>query len=82
LGLERAGAISPAIRAVAIPLGEAAAGGRPKNPDLQRLETYIVISMPNRISIACGVSHFMMNLLELVPFDVPTEGAAVESATS
>jgi hypothetical protein len=25
----------------------------------QRLATYMVISMPNRNSVACGVSHFM-----------------------
>src|ERR1700691_4004591 len=25
----------------------------------QRLSTYMVISMPNRNSVACGVSHFM-----------------------
>lgn len=30
---------------------------------LQRLAMYIVISMPNRKSIACGVSHFMTLLL-------------------
>ena len=29
----------------------------------QRLAMYIVISMPNRNSIACGVSHFMADLL-------------------
>ena len=28
----------------------------------QRLDTYIVISMPNRNSTACGVSHVMTNL--------------------
>ncbi len=28
----------------------------------QRLLMYIVISMPNRMSIAAGVSHFMMYL--------------------
>src|SRR5262245_494309 len=31
---------------------------------LQRLAMYIVISMPKRKSIACGVSHFMTLLLQ------------------
>src|ERR1700683_2106036 len=30
----------------------------------QRLSTYMVISMPNRNSIACGVSHFILKLLQ------------------
>ena len=29
----------------------------------QRFATYMVISMPNRISMACGVSHFIRQLL-------------------
>jgi hypothetical protein len=32
----------------------------------QRLATYMVISMPNRNSTACGVSHFIANPLEQV----------------
>jgi len=32
----------------------------------QRLATYMVISMPNRNSTACGVSHFMTDPLEQV----------------
>ena len=31
----------------------------PPRPARQRFATYIVISMPNRRSVACGVSHFM-----------------------
>jgi hypothetical protein len=38
---------------------------------------YIVISMPNRKSVACGVSHFI-TLLLLLPGDV-AKGAAVPS---
>ena len=41
----------------------AAAGARPVRI-AQRLAMYIVISMPNRNSIACGVSHFMNDLLD------------------
>src|ERR1700704_6295668 len=32
----------------------------------QRWDTYIVISIPNRNSTACGVSHFMSKLLKVV----------------
>jgi hypothetical protein len=28
----------------------------------QRLATYMVISMPNRNSVACGISHFIVVL--------------------
>jgi hypothetical protein len=34
----------------------------------QRLATYMVISMPNRNSVACGVSHFM-KLLQMKFYD-------------
>jgi hypothetical protein len=37
---------------------------RAPNPERdQRLAIYIVISMPNRKSVACGVSHFITMLL-------------------
>jgi hypothetical protein len=36
-------------------------GSSPHTP--QRLAMYIVISIPNRKSVACGVSHFIKMLL-------------------
>ena len=52
------GARNPVATRVGSP---AHAGERPMG--YQRLAMYIVISMPNRYSTACGVSHFMTNLL-------------------
>ena len=85
---QRAAAHAGAVAAVAVPLGKAAAGGRPQyanlhsevarrrrsrrrlaprrraaSPRSQRFAMYIVISMPKRKSMACGVSHFISQLL-------------------
>jgi hypothetical protein len=46
-----------------------------------RLAMYMVISMPNRKSIAVGVSHFIMHLLEVVPRS-STTGCFAESTAS
>jgi hypothetical protein len=40
---------------------------------IQRLDTYIVISMPNRNSTACGVSHFILKLLYELRVQYSTE---------
>jgi hypothetical protein len=44
---------------------------------IQRLATYIVISIPNRNSIACGVSHFISKLLnELRLYALPMRNSS------
>ncbi|MHB8722750.1 MAG: hypothetical protein ACYDAH_15315 [Steroidobacteraceae bacterium] len=49
---------------------------------IQRLDTYIVISMPNRNSTACGVSHFILKLLFEVRVQYPPYTDFPESAAS
>ena len=48
----------------------------------QRFDTYIVISIPNRNSMACGVSHFISKLLFEVPPHGPPAARSAESAAS
>jgi hypothetical protein len=49
---------------------------------IQRLDTYIVISMPNRNSTACGVSHFILKLLYELRVHTPPNTEFPESAAS